>query len=67
MNFKNMDKLMTWINARLDQYGVQLRYSTPTDYLYEISAVRREREKEADGDGQRQGEKETYLCMTFPF
>ena len=33
INFKNMDLLMDYINARESQYGVKIFYSTPSTYL----------------------------------
>eukprot|EP01087_Luapelamoeba_hula_P010477 TRINITY_DN2776_c0_g1_i2.p1 TRINITY_DN2776_c0_g1~~TRINITY_DN2776_c0_g1_i2.p1 ORF type:complete len:1012 (-),score=176.54 TRINITY_DN2776_c0_g1_i2:20-3019(-) len=43
INFKNMDKLIEYINARPSQYGVKVLYSTPATYVaavHEESAQR---------------------------
>lgn len=33
INFKNMDKLMKYINNNIDKYGMKVFYSTPSLYV----------------------------------
>lgn len=37
MWYKNMDKLINYINARKDFFNVEILYSTPSQYLAEIN------------------------------
>lgn len=37
MWFKNVDKLMKYINDRSSQYGVSIKYSTPAEYINAIN------------------------------
>lgn len=34
--FKNVDKLINYINARSAQYGMTIKYSTPSEYISTI-------------------------------
>jgi lysosomal alpha-mannosidase len=44
VNFKNMDKLMKYINANKETYGLNVKYSTPIEYVRAVHAFS-EREK----------------------
>jgi len=37
MSFKNMDKLLDYINNRTDYYKVKIQYSTPGDYMKAVN------------------------------
>eukprot|EP01116_Phalansterium_solitarium_P022225 TRINITY_DN7261_c0_g3_i1.p1 TRINITY_DN7261_c0_g3~~TRINITY_DN7261_c0_g3_i1.p1 ORF type:complete len:972 (-),score=316.52 TRINITY_DN7261_c0_g3_i1:78-2993(-) len=39
INFKNMDKLMGYINNNVDQYGINMFYSTPSTYVDAVHAA----------------------------
>ena len=32
-NFKNMDKLIKYVNQRTEETGIEIQYSTPSCYL----------------------------------
>ena len=42
INFKNMDKLMKYINARPDIYNLNVFYSTPSQYVAAVNRVSQE-------------------------
>lgn len=39
MNFKNMDKLIKYINNHSQEYKMNITYSTPNEYIQIINAV----------------------------
>ena len=37
--YKNLDKLMIYINNRKEDFNIELLYSTPSDYIEEINSA----------------------------